>query len=102
MHISRILANIAYQFCIRRSDKEIKRLKEELDLNFTSEYEIAAQNVVEYLIQSRNINLQEKLRQLFLDLLITGTAYYKVVPTKNGKNLTIDLDNNVPVLLSIM
>lgn len=70
---------------------ELKKLKEELDLNFTSEYEIAAQNVVEYLIQSRNINLQEKLRQLFLDLLITGTAYYKVVPTKNGKNLTIEV-----------
>lgn len=75
--------------------EQLDRLVEDINENFISEYEIAAQNVVEYLIQSRNIDLINKLRQLFIDLLVTGYTFYKVYPT--DKNIQIECLNPLNV-----
>ena len=58
--------------------EQLKRITEDLNNNFISEYEIAAQNVIEYIMQSRETDIITVLRGLFLDLLITGYAFYKV------------------------
>ena len=65
----------------------IDKLKEDLNDSFISEYEIAAQNVIQYLMQSRNTDIKNKLKQLFTDLLITGYTFYKVVNQKDNVNI---------------
>ena len=43
-------------------EAQLNKLVEDINNSFVSEYEIAAQNVVEYIIQSRDINLLTKLK----------------------------------------
>ena len=74
-------------------DQEIKNIKESLDLNFISNYEIAGQNIVQYILQSRKIDFKNKLHQILLDLLISGEAYYKVLSTSNGTNFKIEVED---------
>lgn len=69
--------------------EQLKRITEDLNNNFISEYEIAAQNVIEYIMQSRETDIITVLRGLFLDLLITGYAFYKVEPTVGNNNIKI-------------
>lgn len=59
-------------------EKEMQRIQKDVERNFISEYEIAAQNILSYIKNSRDIDLKNKMRELFTDLLITGTCYYRV------------------------
>ena len=77
----------------------INKIKKEIDRNYISEYEIAAQNVIEYIIQSRSTDLVEKLKTLFKDLLITGYAYYRVRPSVEGNNVEIEVLNPLNVFI---
>ena len=72
-------------------DKELTRIKESVNRNFISQYEIAAQNICQYVLQNRELDFTNKTEQLVLDLLIGGQAYYKVLPTKNKKNFKIEV-----------
>lgn len=67
--------------------EQLDKLVEDINENFISEYEIAGQNVIEYIIQSRNIDLITKLKQLFIDLLVSGFTFYRVLPSSSGKNI---------------
>lgn len=59
-------------------EKELQKIQQDVEKNFISEYEIAAQNILAYIKNSRDIDLKNKMRELFTDLLITGTCYYRV------------------------
>lgn len=72
-------------------ENQINQIVEDLDRNFISEYEITAQNVIQYILESKDTDLIEKLRILLLDLLITGYAFYKVVPSRSGTNIDIKI-----------
>ena len=72
-------------------ERELKDIADTADRNFISNYEIAAQDIVEYVLQSRNLDFYNKLEQLLLDLLIAGQAYYKIRPTHNKTNFRIDV-----------
>ena len=74
-------------------DQEIKDIMESVDLNFMSNYEIAGQNIVQYILQARKIDFKNKLKQILLDLLIAGEAYYKVIPTSAGTNFQIEIED---------
>lgn len=71
--------------------KQLDDLSNSINNSFVSEYEIAAQNVLDYIINSRDTDLHEKFRILLLDLLITGYAFYRVLPSKSGKNINIEV-----------
>lgn len=70
-------------------EQQLNRIIEDINNNFISEYEIAAQNVVDYIMQSRDTDLLTVLRDLLLDLLITGYTFYKVEPTTGNNNIRI-------------
>ena len=70
-------------------EQQLKRIVEDINNTFVSEYEIAAQNVVEYIMQSRDTDMITVLRDLLLDLLITGYAFYRVLPTVENNNIRI-------------
>lgn len=72
-------------------ERELKDIDDTVDRNFISNYEIAAQNIVQYVLENRNLDFYNKLEQLLLDLLIAGQAYYKVRPTHNKTNFRIEV-----------
>lgn len=80
-------------------DMQLRKIIEDIDKNYISEYEIAAQNLIQYIIQSRNTDLIEKLKVLFKDLLITGFAYYRVKPSLEGTNIDIEVLNPLNVFI---
>ena len=71
--------------------KAIDDLKEDLNTSFISNYEVAAQNVIEYILQSEDINIKDKIRQLCMDVLITGQQYFRCFPTSANNNIKIEV-----------
>lgn len=74
-------------------EKEMQKIQENVEKNFVSEYELAAQNILSYIKHSRDIDLKNKMRELFTDLLITGTCYYRVRPTGDKHNIQFEVLN---------
>ena len=74
-------------------EKEMQKLQENIENSFVSEYEMAAQNILSYIKHSRDIDLKNKMRELFTDLLITGTCYYRVRPTGDKHNIQFEVLN---------
>lgn len=78
-------------------DKAIKeqldKIIQDIDQSFISQYEIAAQYVIYYIMQSRETDLITKLRQLLTDLLITGYTFFRVKQSASGNNIEIEVLN---------
>ena len=68
---------------------------EDTEINFISEYKIAAQNIIDWTLQSRVIDFLNKRKILLSDLLITGTAYYKVVKSPSGTSVDLIIRNPI-------
>ena len=64
--------------------QEIEKLKKSISDSFVSEYEKAAQNLLIYFKQSRTMDVKNKMRELFTDLLISGLAYYRLYVVNNS------------------
>lgn len=75
--------------------KEIEKAKQSLNNSFVSEYEIAAQNIVDYMMQSKDIDFTNKRKILLLDLLISGTGYYRSRKSTSGENVVLEILNPV-------
>lgn len=73
--------------------EEIKKIVGDLDMNYISNFEIAAQNVLEYVMQSRSIDFKNKKRQLMLDLLISGYTFYQAHKSSKGNNIEVEILN---------
>lgn len=74
-------------------EKELEKIKSDVENSFESEYEIAAQNILEYIKHNREIDLRNKLRELLTDLLIGGCCYYRVKPSGGKDNLCLEVLN---------
>lgn len=74
-------------------ESEINKLIEDINTSFISNYEKAAQNVIEYILQSRHTDIKNKLKLLLLDLLVTGCSFYRVIPSLNASNITVEVLN---------
>lgn len=74
-------------------DNEIQRIKKEIGNSYVSEYEIAAQNILNYIKNSRDLDLKNKMRELLTDLLIGGVCYYRVRPSGGKNNLKLEILN---------
>lgn len=72
-------------------EDKMKKIVEDIDVEFISSYEIAAQTVVEYLLQSRHVDFVEKRRKLLLDLLITGWAFFRVSENIDKNNIDVEV-----------
>ena len=79
------------------TDKTVKQqldnIVQTIDQSFISQYEIAAQNIIQYIMQSRETDLVTKLRQLLTDLLITGYTFFRVKQSSSGTNIEIEVLN---------
>lgn len=70
-------------------EQSMQEIVDNVNNSFVSEYEIAAQNVLDYIMQSRDTDIMAVLRTLLLDLLVTGYAFYRVEPTIENNNIRI-------------
>jgi len=75
--------------------RELERIKKEVSDTYISEYEIAAQNILNYIKNSRDIDLKNKMRELLTDLLIGGICYYRTRPSGNKTNLKLEILNPI-------
>lgn len=71
--------------------QQLQNIKDTINNSFVSEYEIAAQNVIQYIIQSRDTDLVNSLRDLLFDLLVTGYAFFRVKSTVSNDNIRIEV-----------
>lgn len=71
--------------------EQLDKIIQDIDQSFVSKYEIAAQNVVQYIMQSRETDMTTKLRTLLLDLLITGTPFFRTGETLGKTNIEIEV-----------
>lgn len=74
-------------------EAEIERVKKATSDSYVSEYEIAAQNILNYIKYSRDIDLKNKMRELLTDLLIGGLTYYRTRPSGGKNNLKLEILN---------
>ena len=74
-------------------EKEMQKIKEDIENTFVSDYEIAAQNIINHIKHSRDIDLKNKMKELYIDLLITGICYYRARPSGNDENLSLEILN---------
>lgn len=74
-------------------EKEMERIKKDVENNYVSDYEIAAQNILNYIKNSRDIDLKNKMRDLLTDLLIGGVCYYRTKPSGGNNNLKLEVLN---------
>ena len=79
--------------------KELERIKKEVADTYVSEYEIAAQNILNYIKNSRDIDLKNKMRELLTDLLIGGVCYYRVRPSGSKTNLKLEILNPIDTFI---
>lgn len=74
-------------------EKELQKIKDDIDRSYVSDYEIAAQNILAYFKYSRDLDLKNKMRELFTDLLIGGMAYYRVKGNSDNTDVKFDILN---------
>lgn len=95
------LNNLVYNTIVGKQtpDAEIEKSINDLivaaDRNFISEYEIAAQNIIDWAIQTKDIDFLNKRKILLTDLLISGTGYYKTVKKNSKKMLDFKILNPI-------
>ncbi len=82
-----------------RLSAELDELQKSLESNYISEYEIAAQNIIEWAMQSRDIDFLNNGRLLLTDLLITGTCYYRTLENAEGTNVDLKALNPLHTFL---
>ena len=73
----------------------LDEMQSNLEDSFISQYEIAAQNVVDWSLQSRVIDFIFKRKNILIDLLTTGTCYYRVLESASKTN--VDLESLNPL-----
>lgn len=100
--LNKHLKNVLYSEIIndpKINDKEVEKLLENLhiaaDRNFISDYEIAGQNIVDWTIQNRNIDFVNQRKILLIDLLVSGTGYYKTCPSPTKINIQLKVLNPI-------
>lgn len=72
-------------------EKEMQKIQNDIEQSYISDYEIAAQNILSYIRNSRDLDLKNKMRELFTDILVAGICYYRVRP--KGDNISLEILN---------
>lgn len=83
------------------SESYLQKLKEDIERDFISDFEISAHYVLKHIIQNKNIDLINKLKILYLDLLVAGQCYYKVSIKRIGETPRIEVYNPFDVFVDL-
>ena len=81
----------------KATELEIQKLRDDIDKNFISEYELSVQNVLTFIDQNKHVDLYNKKKILYLDLLIAGQCYYRTTLKRKGETPEIEILNPMDV-----
>ncbi len=70
---------------------DITKVHERFGDSFQSDFQIAAQHVMRYFDNSPSIDMRQKLKQLALDILVTGEGHYRVYVDKLGADPVLEI-----------
>lgn len=73
------------------SEEFFKHLDKTLTEDFISEFEIAAQSLIKFFEQDSTIDLKQKIKQYFLDIIISGEGYYRTVVENVGEDPKLEI-----------
>jgi len=59
------------------TDRYLERVEQAINEEFISQFEIACMSLINFFEQDVTLDFKQKIKQFFLDLLITGEAYYR-------------------------
>lgn len=76
-------------------EQELHNVEDYVDQNFVSSYEQASQNIITWILQSRDIDMQTKLQWLITDYYVAGQQYYRVEPTIGGNQISLQVLNPI-------
>ncbi len=80
-------------------EKELERIKNDIENSFESDFEIAAQNILEYIRHNRDLDVKNKLRELLTDLFVGGCMYWRTKPSGGKDNLRFDVLNPIDTFI---
>jgi hypothetical protein len=69
----------------------VKTLKESLNEEFISSFEIAIQSLLKFFEQDPTINIKQKAKQFLIDYLVTGEAYYRTYLDYEGGDPKLEI-----------
>ncbi len=67
------------------------KIQSKYGTNYLSDFEIAAQNVLRYFENDYHMDLKQKLKQLALDVLITGECHFRVLIDRVGADPVLEV-----------
>ena len=73
------------------TDRFTKRLEKFITEDFISEFEIAAQSLIKFFEQDSTIDLHQKVKQFFLNVVISGEGYYRTYVEKIGEDPKLEI-----------
>jgi hypothetical protein len=73
------------------TEKYLGQVESMINQNFISAFEEAASSLIEFFEQDNTIELKQKMKQFFQDLLITGEGYYRTHIPKVGADPVIEI-----------
>lgn len=79
----------------KEMELELQKIQEATERNFISDYEMAGQNIVDWMMQSRNIDFANQRKMMLIDILVSGTCYYKVQKSPSKENINLKVLNPV-------
>jgi hypothetical protein len=68
-----------------------ENLLKNLDENFVASFEIIIQKLLKFFEQDQTIGFKQKIKQFFLDLLVTGEAYYRSYVDRVGSDPVLEI-----------
>lgn len=80
-------------------EKELERIKIDVENSFESDYEIAAENIITYIKNNRDIDIRNKLREVLIDLFVGGCVYWRTKPSGSKDNLKLEVLNSVDTFI---
>ena len=85
----------------RMDDETIRaeqyRIVQDTDRNYVSEFEMAANDIIKWMLQARPIDIYNKRRELLVDVLTAGQCYYRSMLTPDGQNIMLETYNTMNV-----
>lgn len=75
-------------------NKIIEDLKQK-EVSYISKYEIAGQNIIDYCLKSQAVDFINKRRLILLDILVSGTCYFQVIPSEADTNVNFRILNPI-------
>jgi hypothetical protein len=82
------------------TDGFVKRLERFITEDYISEFEIAAQSIIKFFSQDSTIDLEQKVKQFFLEVLLSGEGYYRTYVEQKGEDPVLQVFKSENIFFS--